>query len=126
MVYDWPQGMKIMCINVDPRKAPDGEEIVGGLDGLELKGVYTVRRVYLSNQTGNDPCVEVREIVRPVIPETTHEPGYNCLRFRPLVEDEKDVFEKMRTNIPSDEALKHILDWEECEKLKKDERVGRD
>src|SRR5271166_3124074 len=113
MECEFVKGDRVVCVNADPIGA--AEFFSGGLDGLTEGVTYTIKRVYKHKVKGSscdeDVLVTLEEINRPACPQSGPDPGYYHYRFRKRIELKQDVFEKMRTNIPSDEAFKHVEDW---------------
>ncbi|MXN46082.1 hypothetical protein GR138_12865 [Shinella kummerowiae] len=82
-------GQKVVCVDAAfwDEQLPQGTQLVGDLDGLQLGAVYTVREIMIS-PTWLIPLVLLEEIERPhsFIGGRYFESGFDPKRFRPVVE----------------------------------------
>lgn len=84
---DFYPGQKVVCVDDTVHKEwhIPGIRYEKHMDGLKRGSVYTVCGQYIA-LNGNH-CIELREIVRPIIGrEADPNTGYNIRRFRPLEE----------------------------------------
>ena len=82
-------GAKVVCVNAAVRPEQSGPKWTGGLDGLVVGELYTIRAVGLPTHSG-DIGVYLTEIRRGVDCFLGVEAPYDLSRFRPLVEDKSD------------------------------------
>ena len=88
MQCNFQVGQKVVCVDAEfwDEQLPQGTQLVGDLDGLQLGAVYTVRGVMMS-PTWLIPLVLLEEIERPpsFIAGRYFESGFDPKRFRPIV-----------------------------------------
>lgn len=83
-------GQKVVCVDDDVNGRYTPWPFRGGIDGLKAGRVYTIRDVGLYCDV---PCLWLCGITRAMAKgwERHGEPGYNVLRFRPVVERKTDI-----------------------------------
>ncbi len=97
-------GMKVVCVDSDPRSAKNPKRVTfvsDYMNGLKEGEVYTVRDIGLAEFV-EIPCLWLQEIYRfPLVGSQTMENGFSVHRFRPVHENRMNELRSLLVTPPS-------------------------